>query len=301
MACEETRIGFAFNNPDLTNDRYYTDYGLLVTPDELRYIVTFGTRLVSTDANQTFTDDNLQYYIDSAIGMIEADLNIDLYPRVIRHEKPIDTITGERIERDDIDASQDVNLIYEPGYPFRQNMARHYLYTKLRRRPLQYIMKAVMVDPIMNGVIDLYKYRRETPGLQAKVQFFPHVAISGMANYPFMPTTLMTVHYPFKDFPSALLIDYKTGYERADKVPRDLIEVIRKVAGIMLLSDFGDGRTAAIANASISLNSISQAYGTTMSATSAMYGARIIQWQKDLQLWWKHNYKRYKRAVFGVL
>jgi len=294
----DERKGFAFDNPDLENDKYYTDWGLVVTPDELRYIVAWGTKLVATDASQTFTDNNLQYYIDNAIDIVEADLQIDLYPRVVRYEDPIDPETGARTPRSGI--SDDVNQIRELGYPFRERLADHYLYVKLKRRPLQEVISAKLVDPVRNTLIDIYPWRRELSGLEATVRFFPQVG-SGLVGIPFMSQNLLRLYYPFKDFPNAIMIDYKTGYERADKVPRDLVEVVRKLAGIMLLNDFGDGRSAALASASASLNSISESFNTTMSATNAMYGARILQWQKELKQWWQRNHNRYRRSIFGVL
>lgn len=295
----EERVGFAFDNPDLTSDHYYPDWGLPVTPDELRYLVTFGTKLVASDANQTFTDENLQYYIDNAIGLIEADLQIDIYPRMIRHEDPI-AEDGSRTARDDI--LSDDNLVREPGYPYKQNHADMYLYIKLRRRPLIELLKAEIVDPIQNRLIDIYSWRKEKPGLEAKVQFFPRLGVSVLAGYPWIMGTKKTLfRYPFDNFPNAIMIDYKTGWENCETVPKDLIELIRKLAGIMLLSDFGDGRSAALASASANLNSISESFNTTMSATSAMYGARIMQWQKEIKTWWSRNYRRYKRADIGFL
>ena len=92
---EEYRVGFAFNNPDLTSSHHADNWGLLLTPDEMRYIVMFGTKLTSPDANQTYDDNMLQYYIDNAIYMLERDLGISLFPKIVRYRDPINVITGE--------------------------------------------------------------------------------------------------------------------------------------------------------------------------------------------------------------
>jgi hypothetical protein len=295
----EMRIGFGFNNPDLTSDHYAPGWGKLVTPDELRYIVMFGVKLVASDAAQTYTDDNLQYYIDHAVGIVEADLQIDLYPRIVRHNDPIDTTTGARIPRTDIDPGER-NQVREPGYPYKTTLANYYMFTKLRRRPLQEVLLAKLVDPVQSKLIDIYPWRREMAGLEARVQFFPQIGTT-MIGLPFISQSLQKIRYPLENFPEALLLDYRTGWPNASAIPTDVRELTRKLAGIMLMSDYGDGRSAAVASQSASLNSISESFTTTMSATNAMYGARIIEWQKWIKTWWGHNAKRYQRNPFGVL
>jgi len=295
----ENRIGFAFNNPDLTSDYYYPNWGKIVTPDELRYVVLFGTRLTSSDQSQTYTDDMLQYYIDNAIGIVERDLNIDIYPRTVRYEDPIDQRTGERIPRTDI--AGDANLVREAGYPYRAHLAEHFLLTKLRRRPLQKVLKAILIDPMYYTAIDLYSWRKEITGLESQVQFFPNQMIVAMGATPYMFLRNVNVRYPYDHYPNSIMIDYITGWQNAKDVPKDLVEIVRMLAGIALLNDYGDGRTAALASQSTNLNSISESFTTTMSATNAMYGARIIQFRKQIEEWYKRNHRKYKRTVLGAL
>lgn len=327
---EEYRVGFAFGNPDLTSTRHATvnysskvghpdlrGWGLLMTPDEMRYMVLFGTKLVSPDASQTYDDNMLLYYIENAIAMIERDLNIDIFPRVVRHEDPIDNTTqysagslagesapvrlqGARVPRRDLPPeTEEPNRIREQGYPYRPNPARHYMHIKLRRRPLIDVLKCVMVDPVMNTVLDLYNWRRENPGFEASVQFFPN--LSSVGNYPFIPSKLLQAQYPFPDFPAAIYIDYRTGFLNAKDVPVELRQVVYWLAGIHLLNDFGDGKSPGLASASMNLNSVSESYTTTQSATNALYGARILSFQKMLETWWKRNAHKYQRSILGVL
>lgn len=295
----DDRIGFAFQNPDLDNDHYYPGWGLLVSPDELRYVIMFGTKLVGTDAAQTYTDETLLYYADQAIGLLETDFGIDIYPRNVRYNDPIDRTSGARVPRSDFVAANEANLIREAGYPYRLNQAQYYLYTKLRRRPLQGLKSAKLVDPIQSTLLDVYTWRHEKIGLDSTVSFFPSYGAS-LAGYPMIYSRSFFIRYPFPDFPEALMLDYVTGWESAAAVPADLREAVRKLAGIMLMADFGDGRTAAVASQSASLNTVSESLSTTMSATSAMYGARIMQFQKDLKIWYDQNRRKYSRAVFGV-
>lgn len=331
----EFRIGFAFNNPDLTSTHHaevatfdsngdYVEnkgFGLIITPDEMRYIVAFGNKLVSPEANQTYDNNMLQWYIDNAIAMVERDLDIDILPRVVRHEDPIDqdsaavrqmaggSLTGEgsitrtqgnRTPRKDIPpASQEPNRVREPGYPYRPQQARHYLYLKLRRRPLLDCLKAVMADPVQNTIIDLYSWRREFNEFEGRLQFFPNLTAIG--NFPFIPTKLLQANYPFHDFPSAIYIDYRTGYLNAADVPIEFRSVLLWTAGILLLTDFGDGKAPGLASASANLNSISESFATTQSATNALFGARLAYYKDHLKRWMKLNKFKYQRNLIGML
>lgn len=326
---EEFRVGFAFDNPDLTSTHHASIYdttdeaikgwGLLVAPDELRYVESFGTRLVSPDASQTFNDSMIMWYIDNAIAMVERDLNIDIFPRVVRHENPVDQsrfissggsldgtgspirTEGEVTERVDLPPeSEEPNRVREGGYPYRLNNAQHYMYVKLKRRPLIDVLKAVMVDPVQNTVIDLYSWRRETKGFESKLQFFPNLTAVG--NYPYFPSTNLQVEYPFHNLPDAMYFDYRTGFLNAADVPKELRSVVQWTAAIPFLLTLGRGKTGGgLANASVNLNSISETFGTTMSATSTLYGADIITLQNLLKDWWKKNAQKYRRDIIGVL
>lgn len=331
---DEFRVGFAFNNPDLTSEHHATlnrgtlaspdiqGWGYLVHPDELRYIVGFGNKLVSPDASQTYDNNMLQWYIDTALAMIERDLDIDILPRVVRHEDPIindsvsqgggslagegmviriETINSERTARVDIPAlSIEPNQIREPGYPYRPNPARHYFYVKLRRRPLIDVLKSVLADPIQNQIIDIFTWRREFPGYDARLNFFPNIANVGNS-YPFIPTKLLNVQYPFHDYPSAIYIDYRTGFLNAADVDIELRAVLLWTAGIMLMEDFSDGKAPGIASASANLNSISESFGTTQSATNSLLGARIAYYKEHLKNWYTKNQNKYQRAFLGIL
>jgi hypothetical protein len=294
----DQRQGFFFNNP-ITSDHYYPGWGMLVTPDEIRYVVTFGAKLVSSDAFHTYTDEMLQTYIDNAIGVLEADFGLDIYPRIVRYDDPIGS-DGVVIPRNLTPG--EANQVREMGYPYKRANAEYYMYVKLRRRPLQDVLDAKMVDPLgQNSVIDLFPMRIVKKGLDSRVQFFPRSTVPVAAGYPWLIAGKGFFNYPFDNYPDAIKIDYKTGWANAAAVPKDIAEAIRKIAGIYLLMDYGDGKTSGVASQSVSMNSISEAYTTGMSATSGMYTERVIEFAKELKQWYKINKARYKRNQLGVL
>ena len=75
---------------------------------------------------------------------------------------------------------------------------------------------------------------------------------------------------------------YCTGF---NKIPGDLLDLVGKLAAIGIFNIAGDialGQSA-LANYSLSIDGLSQSVGTTNSATNAAFGARIINYQKEIK------------------
>ncbi len=72
----EIRSGFSFGLPDLESNDFAPDWGMIVTPDELRYVVMFGQKLVSSQESMTITNETLLMYIKHAIGIVEIKYKI---------------------------------------------------------------------------------------------------------------------------------------------------------------------------------------------------------------------------------
>lgn len=307
----ETRTGFSFNNSDLDNDFHAPEWGLLVSPEELRYNYLFGNKLVAANDNQAITDDQLNDYVRISIGMFERELNIHILPRLIRHMDYRNQDTGVEEARTDIDDSRYLNSLSEEqgqlyirdhGYPYKTNHARHYGYLKLRYRPLIKILKAEMMDPYNRSMIDLLPYAKEKRGLSGVVHFVPHGQAIMLHPHLFGYNGSMgTLYYPFENYPEAIQIDYMTGYKNCADVPHDLREIIGKFAAVILLNIYGDGKAAGMASKSVNLNSVSESINTTMSATSAYFGARIIQYNKEIKSWLDLNRSKFSRTSIGAL
>ena len=86
----------------------------------------------------------------------------------------------------------------------------------------------------------------------------------------------------WREIPNYWTIEYCTGF---DTIPEDLLDVVGKLASLGIFNIAGDialGQ-AALANYSLSIDGLSQSVGTTNSATNAAFGARIINYQKELK------------------
>jgi hypothetical protein len=307
---EETRVGFAFNNPDITNNYHAPRWGLLVSHDELRYDEMFGNALQAEADSQSITNDQLLDYSRLAIRFLEVDLNIDILPRRIRYEAGIgeDGTVTARTDYDDaayvskMDRKQLHELyIKEEGYAFRIIQARKEFRVKLRRRPVRDLLTANFVDPYYGStIIDLMPYRIVKKGFTGVCYFGPRLLTARTNQFQYLWNTYL--RSPFdRDIQRIFLLDYETGYENCQDVPDELRNITKKIAACTLMNIYGDGRSAAIASRSVSLNNVSESISTTMSATNAMFGARIIQYQKEIREWFALNRSKYSRTLFGVL
>jgi hypothetical protein len=312
MACEESRTGFSFNNPDIDNDYHAPSWGMLVTADELRYDELFGNQLIAEADSQSITDDQLNDYARIAIRYFEVELNIDILPRRIRYENLIDE-NGDEITRTDYDDTAYIALfnsdrkqetelyLREAGYPYRVIAARHESFIKLRRRPVRNVLTANFVDPYFgNTIVDLMPYRIIKKGFSGTCFFRPRQLRGSVNSYQYIWNKYIFGPW-YRDLQNMYLIDYESGYANCQDVPDEFRNIIKKLAALTLLNIYGDGKLAAIANRSVSLNNVSESIGTTLSATSATFGARIIQYQKDIKAWFTQNRAKYSRTLFGNL
>jgi hypothetical protein len=310
MTCTNL-IGFAFNNPDLTSDYHAPKWGLLVSPHDLRYDELFGNPLIAEADSFALTDEQLLDYARTAIAWMERELNIDILPRLIRYRDDIDG-NGNEVARTDIDDSAYLSTlrtgkqkkelyIREAGYGYKIIQARHEARIKLRRRPVRNVLTAKFRTPyIGTSVIDLMPYRMVKKDFTGVLNFRPNNTPLKTLGWDQIWQTYLLAPY-LRDLQDIFLIDYTTGYENAEEVPDELRWIIKKLAAITLMAIYGDGKFAAVASRSVSLNSVSESISTTMSATSAAFGARILQYQKEIKTWLATNKQKYARPSIGSL
>jgi len=310
MACDETRVGFAFDNPDTTSNYHAPGFGLLVSHDELRYDELFGNPLIAEADSQSITDEQLLDYARIAIRFLEVELNIDILPRRIRYDDGIgeDGSVEERTDYDDSTYIANMTpkqlselYIREQGYKFDIIRARKQFRVKFRRRPVRDVLSANFVDPYFgNTIIDLMPYRIVKKGYTGVTYFQPRLLTSRSNTFNRLWQYYLYPTYS-RDLQRIFLLDYETGYTNCQNVPDELRNIVKKLAAVTLMNIYGDGKLAAIANRSVSLNSVSESIGTTLSATSAAYGARIIQYQKEIKEWFIQNRSKYSRTSIGRL
>jgi hypothetical protein len=310
MACTESRTGFAFNNPDINNNYHAPQWGLLVTADELRYDEMFGNTLIAESDSQSITDEQLLDYSRIGIRFLEVELNINILPRRIRYEDGIDEDGNVDTRTDYDDSAYVANMtrkqlkelyIREQGYEYDVIRARKEFRVKMRRRPVRDILTAKFVDPYFgNTIIDLMPYRVVKKGFTGVCYFRPRILRARTNAFQYLWQNYLRLPYD-RSLQRIFLLDYETGYENCQDVPDELRNIVKKLAAVTLMNIYGDGKLAAIAARSVNLNSVSESISTTLSATSATFGARIIQYQKEIANWFKQNRSKYSRTSIGRL
>jgi hypothetical protein len=83
--------------------------------------------------------------------------------------------------------------------------------------------------------------------------------------------------------PRALEVTYQSGFQIGE-LPADIRDIIGMYASFPIFNVAGDLIAGAgIASYSVGLDGLSQSVSTTSSATNAGYGARLIQYQRQIK------------------
>ena len=228
---------------------------LLVSVDELRENYLFGLDL-SDDKGNPFPDRMLEWYIKAGVDWLEKELDIDL----VAH-----THINETHDHYAVDYAR-------WGYFQLQN----YPVIAIDQIQFQYpsMLEAVTIDP--RWVV------LEDNGVSGVVQIVP--GQGNIADVLMIPGALLPMWSGQTGrVPAIWHINYRSGFEPLT-APPDIKHAIGMWASIGVLNIAGDLIVGAgIASKSISLPGLSQNVNTTSSATNAGFGARIIEYQKELK------------------
>lgn len=228
---------------------------LLVSVDELRENYLFGLDL-SDDAGKPFPDRMLEWYIKAGIDWLEKELDIDL------------------VAKTHVDELHDH---YANDYG-------RWGYFQLQNYPILAIDEIRFQYPSMFEAvtIDSRWYVLEDNGVSGVIQIVP--GQGNIADILMIPGALLPMWSGQTGrVPAIWHIDYRSGFEPLT-APPDIKHAIAMWASIGVLNIAGDLIVGAgIASKSVSLPGLSQNVNTTSSATNAGFGARIIEYQKELK------------------
>ncbi|HNO25183.1 MAG TPA: hypothetical protein PKK94_19545 [Leptospiraceae bacterium] len=260
-------------------------WGCLVHPDELRQVIFIGNGRLITAGGDQITNYHLKNWTDQTVRQLAEHLQWDIYPRLWRHRPFHDQ------ERQIEDYAE-----WDDCYDYVHKSSELFM-VKLRRQPVSKVIAWKLVSPYNTQVM-----------LDLKQKMIPKYAggilksaiyVGGSAFQMSIAQYRASIYK--QDLPSAYFVDYVSGYDHADRVPREFREVVQKLMTINVMSAFGDGIVSGMANYSISLGPLSESIGTTMSATSSFYGARIQQLQGELKEWFKVRGGAYRGIKFAGL
>lgn len=277
-------IGYTFNNYRAPEG----SWGTIVTPDDCRYTYLWGTDFKATNG-QSFSDEQIQYFINAATESIGRTLGIDIKKTKYRYDP----------KARNLEKGKDYD-IEESLYDYHLSRIQKYGVIKTRHKPIIQVTKLDLlsrynfdkiIDLLPTTVIDKQK------GLLKMIErpIRPSETVSGIETAISM--------YGNKTYNGHLFyaIDYDAGYETSDDVPADLREIVGKQAAIGLLNVIGDGLMSGFSSSSLSMDGVSESFSSTQSATSAYFGARIAEYKKDIDTYIKENRYRFSNMAIGCL
>lgn len=268
---------YTFLDPGGSEDDYYrirymnartgarSDFGPVVlgTPDpaldvisvqELRDFFLFGVDLTDDDG-VPYPDAMFRFYIQSAVSWLEIRLDMPLRRQVV---------LAERLD------------YYPQEY-------RKWQFFQLKRRPVISVEALRYRVPGVPGSEITYPTSWLEPDLDAgTVEVVPGLGAASLAFFSGGGVLFPTLSTTGQSVPHVFECDYTAGFERG-KVPGVIREIAGKVASFGPLNIAGDlVAGAGIAAESLSMDGVAQSVTTTNSSTNAGYGARLLQYRKEI-------------------
>jgi hypothetical protein len=288
---DPSKVGYTFKN-------YMAPlgtFGDVLTPDDMRYTYLWGIDAVSTDSQySTWLDEQHQAFVRSAAEDFEKYLNIDIYRRKYK-TKPVSGVD----RRAQFWMAGDDYLYTDEEFPYDYDpdQWQNFGFLQLRHRPVIEVSRFILVGPTEGSILDLMEWARLQKDL-GQLHAFPR---NQMIYGPLLGAYGTILLWQMKRYPQGIEIDYETGYDSADKVDAGLRDMIGKWAAVKLLNVIGDGLLPGFASQSVSLDGLSESFSSTQSATNAYFGARIMQYKKDIEEWLQRNKYKYGGIPIGFV
>lgn len=248
---------------------------------ELKSIYLYGLDLTD-DRGVPFPDIMYVHSIRSAVSWLEDKLDIPILPSVIEEEK---------------------HDFYAEDWP-------KFMMLRLLRHP---VISVESVRLVMPGNQEVHNFSKDWISLQrfeGHLNVIPGPAGSSTIALGFNQWFFPWMHRSVNKFiPDIFRVAYTAGFGKApegswnfqagteppstshpdpklDKLPADLKELVGKIASFGPLNVAGDLLGGAgISSQSIGIDGLSQSFSTTSSATSAGFGARLIQYRQEIKDW----------------
>jgi hypothetical protein len=276
-------IGWMWNN--------YTPvpgtWGEVCTSDEFRFGWLWGNNFLATDG-ETFSDDQIRYFIDAAMVEMERRLNITLKKvRVRCNPEERHLIKGEDYD------------VEEGFYEFRLHKIERHGLIATRKKPINKLHKIRLLS----------RYSAPTMDLTDSTVVDKTKGLLKFMKRPIRPSdTSFGIQTAINPYGSELLnpyifysVDYDAGYETAEEVPADLKQAIGKLAAISLLNIIGDGLLTGFSSSSLSMDGMSESFSSTQSATSAYFGARIKVYEEELNAYIADTSRKFGFLQMGAI
>jgi hypothetical protein len=224
----------------------------IISVEELKVNYLFGLDLTD-DSGTEYPDSLYEFYIKSAVSWLEHKLDLPLRPKTITEE--LHDYIREDYER--------------------------YIWLQLREYPVLSVDEIRMVLPgeqVVQTFDDNWIHVRKDVG---QVQIVPGTAGASTILFAGSGAWLPYFHGGNRFVPDVFRVDYTAGFTEVPDVIRELVGKTAAYGPLNIAGDLLGG--AGIASQSISIDGLSTNFNTTSSSTSAGYGARIIQYNREIK------------------
>lgn len=226
----------------------------IITVSELKDYFLFGLDLTN-DAGEEFTDAMYRHWIKAAVASIETRLDLALTPKDIEEER----------------------------HDYVREDYNKYIWLKLKKVPVIDVETVKLVLPGEQVVQDFDRDWIHVQKDSGQLQLVPGTGTAGSILLGASGAWIPLIYGQNKFIPDAFRVAYTAGFP-AGQVPADLKDIVGKLASFGPLNIAGDLLGGAgIASQSISIDGLSQNFNTTSSATNAGYGARLLQYGKEIK------------------
>jgi hypothetical protein len=240
----------------------------VITIEELKELYLFGVDLTN-DKGEPYPNALFAHYIKSAIDWLEKKIQVPILPR----------------------------RYVEECHDYYREDYNKYIWLKLVNAPVIGVEECKLVLP---GEQVVKVFERDWLHLQrfeGQLQMVPGTGTAGTILLGASGAWLPLIYGNNKFIPDAFRVTYEAGFGRPsnpnavgrpdpelDSFPQNIKHCVGMIASLGPFNIAGDMIAGAgIASTSIGIDGLSQSVSTTASATNAGYGARIIQYQKDLK------------------
>lgn len=240
----------------------------IISIEELKEFYLFGVDLTN-DQGLPYPNSMLTHYIKSAVDWLEKKIQIPILPRRYVEE---------------------CHDYYQPDY-------NKYIWLKLLNSPVIGVEECKLVLPGEQAVKVFEKDWLHLERFDGQLQMVPGTGTAGTILLGASGAWLPLIYGNNKFIPDVFRVTYEAGFGRPsnpdsvgrpdpelDIFPQNIRHCVGMIASLGPFNIAGDMIAGAgIASSSIGIDGLSQSVSTTASATNAGYGARIIQYQRDLK------------------
>jgi hypothetical protein len=231
--------------------KYNKNEGLAISPSEFIDGYLFGLPMVDKYGNSV-SQSTLKDKIVYAQMEIEKSLGIKLYMQIISED--------HTFYRADFLQWGAIQVSYPVVLPFQ--LVGKYNQTVHITFPKEWLSSKRTNDDQYHRLINI---------VPANTPYTPGISTNMLPYYGL---------YTSSHFPNYWTVDYCTGF---NKIPKDIINMIGKLAAINALPIIGDLFNMGISSQSIGVDGLSQSVSLTRSAEASIFGSRIKQYTQELK------------------